>query len=175
MAQVSGCTCSASSGVTGTPDGCGVGPTIWAVHIIGQHRKPIAETQRAGDRPWIPKRRRAWKGRAGWACMARSLAGKNELTFQQLPRLQIVNCGAGLDEAISGIWLYQPGRNAQQRGFAGAICARPSRPGRQPQRPAPRRKAGVCRPSKPWGEFAPDSPLEGDGFEPSVPRRRQHF
>ena len=23
--------------------------------------------------------------------------------------------------------------------------------------------------------FAPDSPLEGDGFEPSVPRRGQHF
>ena len=33
-----------------------------------------------------------------------------------------MNCGAGLGEAIPGIWPYQPGRNAQQRGFAGAIA-----------------------------------------------------
>jgi hypothetical protein len=31
-----------------------------------------------------------------------------------------------------------------------------------------------CEPDL-WTEFASDSPQEGDGFEPSVPRREQHF
>jgi hypothetical protein len=35
---------------------------------------------------------------------------------------QIANCGAGLGEAIPGIGLHQPGRYAQQGGFAGAIA-----------------------------------------------------
>jgi hypothetical protein len=30
------------------------------------------------------------------------------------------------------------------------------------------------RSPKPWVEFAPDSPLEGDGFELPVPRQRRH-
>jgi hypothetical protein len=30
----------------------------------------------------------------------------------------------------------------------------------------------VLIPNFDWEEFAPDSPLEGDGFEPSVPRAR---
>jgi hypothetical protein len=37
---------------------------------------------------------------------------------------------------------------------------------------------GSCRHlvgSSGGGEFAGDSPLEGEGFEPSVPRRGQHF
>jgi len=33
-----------------------------------------------------------------------------------------MNCGAGLGEAIPGIGLRQPGRNAQQGGLAGAIA-----------------------------------------------------
>ena len=32
-----------------------------------------------------------------------------------------------------------------------------------------------CRSSMPKFKFAPDSALEGDGFEPSVPRKGQHF
>jgi hypothetical protein len=35
---------------------------------------------------------------------------------------QIVDCGAGLGEAISRIGLHQPGRNAQQGGLAPAVA-----------------------------------------------------
>ena len=35
---------------------------------------------------------------------------------------QIVDCGAWLGEAIPGIGLHQPGGNAQQGGFAGAVA-----------------------------------------------------
>jgi hypothetical protein len=35
---------------------------------------------------------------------------------------QIVDCGAGLGEAISRIGLHQPGRNAQQGRLAGAVA-----------------------------------------------------
>jgi hypothetical protein len=35
---------------------------------------------------------------------------------------QIVDCGAGLGEAIPGIGLHQPGRNAQEGGLTGAVA-----------------------------------------------------
>src|SRR6516225_3389129 len=66
MAQVSGCTCAACSGVTGMPCGCGVGPIIWAPQIIGQCRKPIAaRAERARDREWPAERERAQNRGAG--------------------------------------------------------------------------------------------------------------
>ena len=47
---------------------------------------------------------------------------------------------------------------------------------RGPVRSGYQRPSSGDRAERPdWEEFAPDSPLEGDGFEPSVPHKKQPF
>jgi hypothetical protein len=49
--------------VTGTPGGCGVGPTIWAPQIVGQHKNPIITgPQKTGNRARVLTRNSPNKG-----------------------------------------------------------------------------------------------------------------
>src|ERR1700730_5202731 len=80
---------------------------------------------------------------------------------------------AGLGPRAYPITNRLPGhRVVPSRGIAspGSACIRASSRTRR----AVRHQFGECEVGQTfdWEEFAPDSPLEGDGFEPSVPGER---